>query len=164
MEKKWRAVFVSLALFIFLFSYAYAAGSFGRQERTAINFSLQDLKGKTYTLTGYKDKHSVVLFFWTTWCPFCRQELKAINDLYPQLQKDGLEILAIDVEESANTLERFLQRYALFIPVLLDRNAAVARDYDVMGVPTVFIVNKEGHIVFEGNHFPRQSYKTLLEE
>jgi len=130
--------------------------------KNATNFSLQDLKGRFVTLENYRDKQSVALFFWTTWCPFCRQELKAINDMYPQLRKEGLEVLAIDVGESLQIVERFLQKYALFLPVILDKDTYVAKDYQVMGVPTVILVNKKGSIVYEGNYFPRGTYKKLI--
>jgi peroxiredoxin len=130
----------------------------------AHNFELLDLKEKQFSLESYRNKQPVVLFFWTTWCPFCRQELKAVNSMYPQLQKDGLEVLTIDVEEPASRVESFLKKNALFLPVLLDKNAAVARDYELMGVPTIMIVNKRGNIVFEGDHFPKEIYKKLLEE
>jgi peroxiredoxin len=133
-------------------------------KKQAIDFNLKDLKGKVYTLSEYKDKQPVVLFFWTTWCPFCRQELKALNAMYPELEKDGLEVLTIDIQEPENRLNSFVQKYALFMPVLMDKDAAVARDYNVMGVPTIIIVNKNGQIVFDGNDFPKRTYKKLLEK
>jgi peroxiredoxin len=163
MKKYFLSAFIFFAVFIFFIFSAQASESI-RKLRPALSFSLQDLKGKDYALSSYKDKQPVALFFWTTWCFFCRQELKAVNSMYPELQKDGLEVLAIDVQEPVSRVESFLKKDALFLPVLLDKNAAVARDYEVMGVPTIIIVDKKGNIVFEGNHFPKGTYKKLLEE
>jgi peroxiredoxin len=138
------------------------AGESVRRERVAPELDLKDLKGKTYTLSSYRNKQSVALFFLTTRCPLCPPELEKVNDLYPQLQKDDLEVLAIDVGEPASKVERFAQEHALFIPVLLDTDTSVARDYYLMGVPTIIIINKAGNIVYEGNRFPKGAYKKMI--
>lgn len=153
--------------FVFLFAAcsmvsSLQAGESFRRERIAPELSLKGLKGKTYTLSSYRNKQSVALFFLTTRCPLCPPELKMVNDLYPQLQKDDLEVLAIDVGEPASKVESFAQKHALFIPMLLDTDTSIARDYYVLGVPTIIIINKAGNIVYEGNRFPKGAYKKMI--
>jgi peroxiredoxin len=161
MKKYLRLVFTFIAVSIFLSSLAQA-GEAIRKPRLAIDFSLQDLKGKTYRLSDYKDKQPVVLFFWTTECPLCRPELRALNILYPTLQKEGIEVLAIDVNEPGYRVDKFAQKNALSMPILLDRDTQVARDYFIPGVPAIIIVNQQGNIVYEGDHFPTGIYKKLI--
>lgn len=130
--------------------------------RLAPDFMLKDLNRDTFILSSYKDKQPVLLFFWTTWCPSCRSELKTLNDLYPELIKEGWELFAIDVAESAYRVENFVKNYALNFKVLLDKDAAVMDSYDLFGVPTYVLVDKEGYIVFKDNYFPRQDYRRLI--
>jgi peroxiredoxin len=135
-----------------------------RETGLAPDFSLQDLNKNTYTLSSYRSKQPVILFFWTTWCHFCRRELKMLKDIYPQLQKDGAELLAISVKEPAYKVDNFLKGYVLNFKVLLDRYATVAAAYDILGVPTFVLIDKKGRIVFRTNYFPKEKYKELIYE
>lgn len=129
--------------------------------RRAPDFKLQDMQGNFVSLSSYKDKQPVLLFFWTTWCPFCRRELRLLNDKYSSLSKDGLELLSVNIGESAQKVDRFIKNYNLGFPVLLDRDSEVAGKYEILGVPTYTLIDKKGYIVFEGNYFP-QDYKNLV--
>jgi peroxiredoxin len=128
----------------------------------APDFKLQDTYQDTYILSSYKDKQPVLLFFWTTWCPFCRNELRVLNDMYATLQKDGVEVLAINVGELQSKVEAFVKNYYLAYRVLLDRDASVSKSYEVEGVPTYVFINKEGYVLFHENFFPRKEYKDLI--
>lgn len=135
-----------------------------RETSLAPDFSLQDLGRNTFNLSSYRDKQPVILFFWTTWCPFCRRELKMLKDIYPQLQKDGSELLAISVGEPVYKVDNFVRGYALNFKVLLDKDIAVADAYDILGVPTYVLIDKKGRIVFRANYFPKEKYKELIYE
>jgi peroxiredoxin len=128
----------------------------------APDFKLLDLNNNTITLSAYRDKQPVLLFFWTTWCPFCRKELKTLNDRYPQLVKEGWELLSIDVGEPAYKVDNAIKRYSLNFKVLLDKDTTVAGSYNILGVPTYVIINKKGHVVFKDHYFPQDTYKYLI--
>lgn len=127
------------------------------------SFQLPDLHQKNIALSSYRNKQPVLLFFWTTWCPFCGIELKALNDMYNRLTEDGLEVLAIDVGESAEKVRGFLKNYHPNYKVLLDKDGTVAESFGLLGVPTYILINKKGNIVFQGHTFTQQKYKELLE-
>lgn len=128
----------------------------------APDFQLQDIHQDVISLSNYKDKESVLLFFWTTWCPFCQKELRILNDRYAGLLQDGLEVLAINVGEFPDTVENFIRNYYLAYRVLLDKDTSVARAYEIIGVPTYILINKQGYIVFKDNYFPQGGYKELV--
>lgn len=128
----------------------------------AIDFKLQDLNNNLVTLSSYKDKKPVILLFWTTWCPFCREEFNTLNKKYPQLTKEGWEVLAINIEESPSIVGVFLKKHPPAFKVLLDVDAQVTYSYDILGVPTFILVNKEGFVVFKDNYFPEDKYKELI--
>lgn len=161
-----RCLKPALALFAFTFILYSAAGAVEpiKRQSAALDFSLRDIKGDDYKLSDYKDKQAVVLAFWTTWCPYCRQELRSLSAMYLQLQKEGIEVLAIDVQEPGSRVESFARANGLSLKMLLDLDAKVAKDYSVMGVPTFFLVNKQGNIAYEGNRFPKDKYQKLISE
>lgn len=131
-------------------------------EVKSLDFQLQDLNQETVTLSNYRDKQPVLLFFWTTWCPYCRIELKVINDRYEKLAKDGLQVLAINVGESTSKVLNFTKNYHLAFRVLLDKDATVASSYRILGVPTYILIDKKGYIRFEGHHFPQKECEDLI--
>lgn len=130
-------------------------------EEKAVDFKLKDLKGNSVAIGEYKDKNPVLLFFWTTWCPFCRIELKALEHKYPQLKKEGWEVLVINVAEPVYRVDNFLARYKFSFNVLLDADGKVASSYGLLGVPTYVVIDKKGSVRSKGNHFPA-TYQDLV--
>jgi peroxiredoxin len=134
------------------------------QVNPAPDFKLRDIDQRTVVLINYRDKQPVVLFFWTTWCPYCRKELKTLNDIYPELVKEGIEVLAVNIGEPATRVGRFTKTYPLAYRVLLDEDSAVAGDYELIGVPTYILIDRKGYIVFKDNYFPKEKYRSLIGE
>lgn len=129
----------------------------------APDFTLKDTKENLISLSSYKDKSAVLLFFWATWCPFCRDELKELNSRYAELTRDKVEIIGVNLGESQAKVEKFIRSYVLAFPMLLDRENSTAYTYNIVGVPTLVLVDKKGNIVFQGHKFP-QEYKKLLSD
>ena len=121
-----------------------------RKAESAPDFQLSDLNGNMISLSSYKGKQPVVVFFWTTWCPYCRAQLKVLNDRYPALAKNGWEILAINIDDPEEDVRRIAKENNLKFKVVLDGDSTVAEDYDIFGVPAYFIVDKEGKISDSG--------------
>ncbi len=130
--------------------------------KLAPDFTLYDIYQDAYTISNYKDKQPVLLLFWTTWCPFCRKELKVLNGMYSGLAEDGVEVLSVNVGETPNSVQDFVQAYNLVYRVLLDRDNRVAGLYELIGVPTYVLIDKQGEIVFKDNYLPATEYKDLL--
>ena len=132
------------------------------EEIPAPNFKLQDIDQDTITLSNYKSKKPVVLMFCTTWCPMCPTELRNLNNIYLQLTKDNIEVLAIDSGELPDEVEDFVKNYFLAYRVLLDKDTAVTQSYSVIGFPIYVLINKDGEIVFKDTYFPVGQYRKLL--
>lgn len=150
-------------IFIFLFLFYFFSESMAADKLSlAYDFKLKDLNGSEVSLSSYKDKKAVVLIFWTTWCPYCREALKNLQVDFKSLDDMGLELLAINVGEPESRVNRFAKSHNFSFKVLLDSDSAVADHYDLLGVPTYVVVNKPGKIVFNGNSFPKDKLKELL--
>lgn len=115
----------------------------------AQEFSLKDMDGKNWRLSELRGK-VVLINFWATWCPPCRRELPSLERLWRLLGSENFVVLAIDVGEDADTVFAFTGTLeaAPSFPVLLDRDSAVLRNWPVKGLPTTFVVDKAGRIVF----------------
>jgi len=121
---------------------------------------LNDLESKPVNLSAPAGKPAI-LFFWTTWCPYCRTELRALNKMYPQMEKEGLTVFAVNIGETGYKVERFLKNYALNMRVLLDKEGQAAENYEIGGVPTYILIDKSGKVVSLEHRLP-EDYKSLL--
>ena len=123
---------------------------------------LNDLNGKTVDLSSCKGRPALLLF-WTTWCPYCRTEIKMLDKMAPQMQKEGMEVFAVNVGELDPKVAKFIVQNMLTLRVLLDRDGKAADNYDVIGVPTYIILDKTGKVVSREHAFPAD-YKKLLKD
>lgn len=108
-------------------------------------FSLTDPSGKHYDITGYKGT-VVLLRFWADWCPNCKEEMPRIDAVYRELKGKGFEVIGINVKQGEEAVTAFVKEYKISFPTPLDKEAAVAKKYGVIGLPTTFIIDREGKI------------------
>jgi len=130
------------------------------QQALAEDIILNDLNGQAVNISSYKGK-PVVLFFWTTWCPYCRVELKKLNQQSSVMEKEGIVVLGINVRESSYKVKKFFDNYQLNLKILLDQDGLLARKYDLMGVPTFVFLDKAQEVIAQVNNLP-DDYKSIL--
>lgn len=112
----------------------------------APDFTLMDMDGNSIKLSDYKDK-IVVLNFWAVWCKYCIKEMPDLDKLNKELNDEGDGIvLAVNVQESKETVQKYLDSNDFDIKVLLDENGTVVDTYGVDGFPTTLLVNKDGSV------------------
>ncbi|HNW39531.1 MAG TPA: TlpA disulfide reductase family protein [Candidatus Omnitrophota bacterium] len=126
----------------------------------AADMILNDLAGKPVNLSNYKGK-PVILFFWTTWCPYCRQELNKLNLQQAKISREGILILGVNVNEPKYKVQRFFKGYTLNFQMLLDSSGALADKYNLIGVPTFVFLDKTGKEISQTHNLPA-NYKDLL--
>ena len=158
--------FCILVLFLSFLSFdnAIASASLPKEKKTAeaaaFDFTLDTVGGKTASLKDANGK-SAMLFFFTTWCPYCRQKFPSLSKDYDTFRSEGIELFVIDAGESQAKVSSFLSKVNPPFDVLLDKSTAVSEAYGVIGVPTFVLISKSGNIVYEGNDLPGD-YKELL--
>ena len=113
----------------------------------AYPFALQDIDDETVSLQDYKGK-VVMLNFWATWCPPCVREMPSMQRLYEKFRQDGFVVLALDQMESEDDVFTFTAQLELEpeFPILFDRESKVSRQYQVHGLPTTYLIDKNGMI------------------
>jgi peroxiredoxin len=121
-----------------------------KEGATAPSLSLQDLDGTQVSLDSFRGR-VVILDFWATWCKPCRAELKTLKSWWDQERATGLldsvDVLAVNLEEPASLVERFVTTSAVPFRVLLDTDGAVAQAYGVRALPTLVVIDREGRVV-----------------
>lgn len=110
----------------------------------APDFELVDMEGDKHHLSDYRGK-PLIINFWATWCPPCREEMPSMNRAWNKVKED-VSMLAINVGEDEDTIFIFSADYPIDFPVLLDHSGDVIRQWPVKGLPSTFVLDREGNI------------------
>jgi cytochrome c biogenesis protein CcmG, thiol:disulfide interchange protein DsbE len=115
--------------------------------QSAPDFSLKSVQdGKNYSLSQYRGKVVVINFF-TFFCGPCREEMPGLNQMYQEMQGQGLQLLGIGLASTPAQLKQLTSQLGLTYPVL-EGTPAVAKAYGhVELVPLTFIIDRQGNIV-----------------
>lgn len=115
--------------------------------KPAPDLSLNNLDKSKFKLSSLKGS-VVVLDYWATWCPPCRESLPHINSLAAdkELAEKGLKVFAINSKEKLATVQDFVKENNYTFPVPLDPTGQFGKLYKVVGIPTTVIVGRDGKI------------------
>lgn len=116
-------------------------------RKPAPGFNLPDQNGQLVKLDSFRGK-PVIINFWATWCPPCRAELPSMNRAWSKIKDDGIEMLAINIGEDEDTIFSFTAEYPIDFKILLDQDGQITSNWPVKGLPTTYIVDKEGRLAY----------------
>jgi len=102
--------------------------------------------GKEPELTG----KPLLVEFWATWCPPCRKSIPHLNEIYSKYRSKGLEIVGITDENEA-TVKKFQRQVPMDYSVAVNTPQSVYEQFGIEGIPTAFLVDKGGKIVWTGH-------------
>jgi peroxiredoxin len=147
-QKIIRAAILSVAVLIAAYTlwnnFSNQADPRLRSGDEAPDFTLQTLDGQTVSLSDYRGK-GVILNFWGTFCLPCRTEMPAFQQQYELNKDNGLEILAVNMDEAEASVQGFVNQYGLTFPILMDKGR-VAELYRIDPLPTTMLINPDGQI------------------
>ena len=118
----------------------------------------------TLNLDQYKGK-VVYVDFWASWCGPCRESFPWMKKMQQQYGKDGLVIIAVNVDQDKKLADKFLSEFKPEFNVLFDKDGKLAEDFKVSSMPSSYILDREGKPRFKhkGFHLDKQSqYETEL--
>ena len=113
----------------------------------APDFTLQDIDGNLHRLSEYRGR-PVIINFWATWCPPCREEIPSMNRAWHVLREEGIAMLAINVGEDEDTIFVFTADYPADFPLLLDQSGDIIGQWPVKGLPTTYVIAPDGSIAY----------------
>lgn len=108
-------------------------------------FTLAALDGKPTKVAP--DGQLIVLNFWATWCPPCRQEMPEL-DKFAQKYSGKVIFHAVNLQESADIVAEFMNKNRYTMNVLLDKDGEVAKTFRINSIPTTLVVDKQGVIKY----------------
>ncbi len=132
----------------------------GGRSQSMQDFTLKDLNGADLRFSALLGRHKAVLLnFWATWCPPCREEIPDLIELQKKYGPDGFTVLGVDVGESQAKVSAFVKKIGINYPVVLDARQEVAGQYGVVGIPTTLLFSSQGNVLGEYH-----SYSSALEK
>jgi thiol-disulfide isomerase/thioredoxin len=135
-----------------------------REDLTpAPGFTLKDLSGREVSLSHFRGK-VVFLDFWASWCAPCLVSIPHLNALYEQYQKEGFEVLGINLDQgNTKALVSFTEAMGITYPILVG-TPEVVRDYGVNPIPTGFLIDREGNLRLKIVGFSKEIHKRMSQE
>lgn len=128
------------------------------------DFELKNSNGDNVKLSDYKGK-VIVLNFFATWCPPCKAELPGFVKMVNEYNGKDVVFVFIDVGEGEETVKSFLAANNYNFTPLMDYDSKVSGMYDVRGIPTTFIINKDFNIINQHVGFMDETtLKNLIDE
>ncbi|MFD1416568.1 redoxin domain-containing protein [Oceanobacillus jeddahense] len=157
-------IFISSLLLFFLTIHSVYAEDV--QEGVEIgdkapDFMLETLDGETVQLSDFKGER-VMINFWATWCPPCKQEMPDMERFYQEHDPVILSVNLTDGEINTADVEQFIQELDLTFPVLLDKEGEVSNLYRIQPIPMTYMVDAEGIIQFKS--FGALSYQQMVKQ
>ncbi|GAB3042840.1 redoxin domain-containing protein [Virgibacillus ainsalahensis] len=162
--KKIRLWFILLVMI----TIALVAGSTVAAEETGLeigntapDFELTTTDGETVKLSDFRGER-VMLNFWATWCPPCKEELPAMQEFYEDKDVAILAINLTDTEINQKDIPKMTDEFGLTFPILLDNQGEVSTLYRIKPIPTSYMIDSEGVIQYKA--FGALDYELMVEE
>lgn len=142
---------------LLLLSLLTASLCAAQNVRTIPSADLKGMDGKNYNSSDFQnDGNPIVISFWATWCAPCKRELSAIAEVYDDWQEEtGVKLIAISIDDarSKSRVLPYVNGSAWDYEVYLDENQDFKRLMGVNNVPHTFLVDGNGHIVWQHNNY-----------
>ncbi len=115
------------------------------EMKIAPDFSLKSLNGKIISLSDLKGK-VIILDFWATRCPPCREEIPHFVNLYEKYRDEGFQILGVVLDENKDVVEDFAKNYNINYPLLIPDEKILKGYGPIIYIPTTFVISSDGYI------------------
>ncbi len=143
-----RSACCFIALLLIFSSVIVFAADPSDENKPAPRFRAKTTAGETFNNESVKGK-VVLLEFWTTWCPYCKQEEGLVEQLNREFSEEGLVVLAIDVAESKKTVKKYLDQHPRQCRIVLTEDTNLAAMYQANSYPIYVVIDRDGNISAE---------------
>ena len=116
------------------------------RQKVAEDFSLRTSDGGAFRLSDHRGK-VVLVNFWATWCPPCREEMPAMERLYREHRERGLVLVAVSLDADPAVVAPYVNASRLTFPIALDPKAEIGNKYGVRALPSSFVIGRDGTMV-----------------
>jgi cytochrome c biogenesis protein CcmG/thiol:disulfide interchange protein DsbE len=145
---------IGLAIFGFLALTAFSFVSGGDRvdeavtsgSDTAANFTLTLFDGGEFFLSEHAGK-PILVNFWASWCPPCREEAKLLQRTWGIYEDKGVVYVGVDTQDTEPAARAFLTDFGVTYPNGIDSDNAISRSYQAFDLPTTVFIDRKGTIV-----------------
>ena len=119
------------------------------ESKYAQDFTLTTLQGEQVSLSDYKGK-IVILNFWTSWCGPCKEEMphmQSFSEKHSDVAMLAVNLTSMDL--GLDAVKQFVEEYRLTFPILLDEADVVGKAYNILTIPTSYMIDPEGRVFKE---------------
>jgi thiol-disulfide isomerase/thioredoxin len=135
-----------LAGWILLAAVSVACCASARDREQAPRFTAKTIDGETFTNDSVRGK-VVLLQFWATWCPLCKNEEPIVDQLNKEFADSGLIVLAVNVGESKKKVKKYLADSPRACRIVLTDDTNLAAMYQATAYPIYVVIDRDGFIV-----------------
>jgi thiol-disulfide isomerase/thioredoxin len=108
------------------------------------SLALETMAGEVFSEASLKGK-KVAINFWASWCGPCHMEMPDLVR-FANENPDDFIVVAVNIAETLNEVEPFVEEYGITFPVLLDKTGELSQEYQVLGLPTTIFLHSDGTI------------------
>lgn len=132
---------------------------------SAANLKLKSLKGSDVSIKDFKGKY-VLVRFWASWCTPCKRDLPLLNDFYADFQSQGVEVLAVSVDEDSNRAKAYLQQNPVHFPVVFDVKKELPVELQAESLASIYLFDQKGKFIKSVDALPenKQYFADLVSE
>jgi cytochrome c biogenesis protein CcmG, thiol:disulfide interchange protein DsbE len=118
------------------------------EDGVAPDFELPSIDGDATVSLGSFRGRVVVLNFWASWCGPCRREAPHLQAIQEEYAADGVQVVGVDHDDDRAAARAHQEEFGLTFPSVFDPAGELAFDYDLFGVPTTFLIDRDGTVVY----------------
>jgi cytochrome c-type biogenesis protein CcmF len=111
------------------------------------DFKLNLVGGGVFSLAQARGQ-PVIINFWASWCPACKEEMPALQQLWEEYEGQGVRFVGVAYQDEAAAAQAALAEYGTTYPVGLDEGERIARQYGITGVPETFVIAPDGTLAY----------------
>ncbi len=119
-------------------------------NNTPLNINLNDVFGKQFIKSNYKNQITIINF-WATWCKPCLEEIPSLNRLQHKMKNKPFEIISINYAEKPETITAFMKSVNVEYPILIDESGEQAVQWNVFAFPSTFVIGLDGQFKYGVN-------------
>ncbi|MCB0281860.1 MAG: TlpA family protein disulfide reductase [Calditrichae bacterium] len=135
------------------------SGSYSDESRKAPDFTLKSLTGSDSISLSALRGNVVLVDFWASWCPPCKQSLPYLSELEKKYK--NLKVVAVNIDDDNQTAIDFINENNLKLTMVHDSDKSVVSAYDVPEMPTAYLVDQYGKIQYIHSGYSESSIREL---